>query len=107
MRAFADQDVMTGDYRIALRSGDTFNRLPTLQALLGSVEWVPMEEGRSNPDAVMSIGKDAAQSLLDCLWQAGLRPRDIGTAGHLQATQKHLEDMRAITIGFLKKEGVL
>lgn len=40
------------------------------------------------------------QSFMDALWDRGLRPKDIGTAGHLSATQKHLEDMR--TIAFAK-----
>lgn len=38
----------------------------------------------------------ALQSLMDQLWAAGVRPADVGTAGHLAATTKHLEDMRAI-----------
>lgn len=44
--------------------------------------------------------KDAMQHLLDQLWELGYRPTDIGTAGHLAATAKHLEDMR--TIAFAK-----
>jgi hypothetical protein len=36
------------------------------------------------------------QSLMDELWKLGVRPSDIGTAGHLAATQAHLSDMRAI-----------
>lgn len=36
------------------------------------------------------------QSLMDELWKVGIRPSDIGTPGHLAATQAHLEDMRAL-----------
>jgi hypothetical protein len=41
--------------------------------------------------------KDTLQSLMDELWNIGIRPKDIGTAGHLAATQSHLNDFRAIT----------
>lgn len=44
----------------------------------------------------------ALQSLMDALWQIGIRPSDIGTPGHLAATTKHLEDMRAIAFGKLE-----
>lgn len=42
------------------------------------------------------------QHLMDNLWSNGIRPKDIGTAGHLAATQVHLEDMRAIVFEKLK-----
>lgn len=38
----------------------------------------------------------AMQSLMDELWREGYRPKDIGTAGHLAATQAHLADFRAL-----------
>lgn len=39
----------------------------------------------------------AAQTLMDDLWAAGLRPTEgAGSAGAFQAQQKHLEDMRAL-----------
>jgi hypothetical protein len=38
----------------------------------------------------------ALQSLMDDLWALGVRPKDVGTAGHLAATQSHLADFRAI-----------
>lgn len=38
-----------------------------------------------------------AQTLMDDLWIAGLRPTEgTGSAGALSATQKHLEDMRRL-----------
>lgn len=43
----------------------------------------------------------ALQSLMDGLWQCGYRPRDIGTAGHLAATEKHLQDFRALVGNFM------
>lgn len=41
------------------------------------------------------------QDLMDNLWQLGIRPTDIGTPGHLAATQEHLRDMKAIAFKFL------
>ena len=40
---------------------------------------------------------DEAQYLMDELWNCGLRPSEgTGSAGALAATQRHLEDMRAL-----------
>jgi hypothetical protein len=49
-----------------------------------------------NP-ASFQLDPDAAQALMDTMWQAGLRPSD-GTAstGQLKATENHLHDMREI-----------
>lgn len=44
---------------------------------------------------------DTIQGLMDSMWQAGIRPSDIGTPGHLAATTKHLEDMRALVFNKL------
>jgi len=44
-----------------------------------------------------SLSIDAAQILMDDLWNAGLRPTEgSGSAGALAATQRHLEDMRTL-----------
>lgn len=47
------------------------------------------------------LSHDAAQQLLDDLWQTGLRPKDWKHHG-----PEHLEDMRKIAFGFLKKVGI-
>lgn len=40
---------------------------------------------------------DDAQSLMDQLWNCGVRPTEgTGSAGSLAATKNHLEDMRRI-----------
>lgn len=40
---------------------------------------------------------DAAQTLMDDLWHAGLRPTEgAGSAGALKAVERHLEDMRTL-----------
>lgn len=47
------------------------------------------------PALVMQV--DEGQALMDELWQLGLRPSEgTGSAGSLAATQRHLEDMRAL-----------
>jgi len=43
------------------------------------------------------LDNDAAQVLMDDLWNSGLRPTEgTGSAGALAATQRHLEDMRTL-----------
>lgn len=56
----------------------------------------PKEEG--DPiEPFITIDIQAAQQLMDELWQCGLRPSEgTGSAGSLAATQKHLQDMRTI-----------
>lgn len=53
-------------------------------------------------DPTFQLRIEDAQNLMDNLWHVGLRPSEgSGSAGSLMATQKHLEDMRAIVF---KKE---
>lgn len=55
-------------------------------------------------DGVM-INGEAAQQLIDDLWQCGLRPSEgAGSAGSLAATQRHLSDMRKLVEKSLKVE---
>jgi hypothetical protein len=57
--------------------------------------------GYIDPSLVLPI--DDAQRLMDELWNCGLRPTEgSGSAGALAATQRHLEDMRALV--FQKSE---
>jgi hypothetical protein len=53
---------------------------------------------------LFDISNDAAQKLFDKLYDLGFRQTDVGTAGHLKATEKHLEDMRKIAFDRLNKE---
>jgi hypothetical protein len=47
---------------------------------------------------------EQAQRLMDELWNCGLRPSEgMGSAGQLAATQKHLEDERALSRRLLDK----
>lgn len=55
-----------------------------------------LEPGGIAPPTI-SLRPEEAQSIMDALWDAGLRPTEgTGSAGALAATQKHLEDMRTI-----------
>lgn len=60
------------------------------------IELVPYEVG-TLAQPMMRLGIQEAQQLMDELWQCGLRPTEgAGSAGSLAATQRHLDDMRAI-----------
>ncbi len=51
-----------------------------------------------------SLSRDAAQLLMDELWNCHIRPTEgTGSAGSLKATQDHLEDMRKISFDLLKR----
>lgn len=59
---------------------------------------------RPDPPPTVSLEPQAAQKLMDDLWDCGIRPSEgTGSAGQLAAVQKHLEDFR--TIAF-KKLGI-
>jgi hypothetical protein len=46
---------------------------------------------------VLALEEPAAQDLMNSLWDAGVRPVGAkGSAGQLDAVQRHLEDMRAL-----------
>lgn len=54
-------------------------------------------EGGFVPPPTFSLEPEAAQQLIDELWRSGLRPTEgTGSAGSLAATERHLEDMRAL-----------
>ncbi len=48
-------------------------------------------------EPTFSLTHEAAQTLMDDLWHAGLRPTEgTGSAGALAATQAHLKDMQRL-----------
>jgi len=62
---------------------------------------VVMEEADlcSIVEPTLKISIDAAQTLMDDLWNCGIRPTNgAGSVGQLQATERHLEDMRRIAL---------
>lgn len=43
-----------------------------------------------------NLREEEAQNLLEELWKAGFRPKEVGTAGQLDSVKYHLEDMRKL-----------
>lgn len=61
-----------------------------------------VSDGRPISPAIR-MEKEAAQRLMDSLWDCGLRPSEgTGSAGAMAATQRHLEDMRTLVFDGLK-----
>lgn len=55
----------------------------------------------------LRISPDAAQGLMDSLWNCGFRPTEgSGSAGSLAATERHLKDMTTIAMGLIENMGV-
>jgi hypothetical protein len=55
-----------------------------------------------------SLSMDAAQTLMDDLWNCGLRPTEgSGSAGAFAAQGKHLEDMRKIVFDKILKDEII
>jgi hypothetical protein len=68
---------------------------------LGSTEPVKVDE-RLPQDPLLYLDDGAAQSLLDQLWNMGLRPKAVMTADATNKAQaEHLADMRAIAFAKL------
>lgn len=52
----------------------------------------------NNPESLMALTVEQAQTLMEGLWNAGVRPSQaMGSVGQLGAVEKHLADMRALT----------
>ena len=52
----------------------------------------------------LRLEHDAAQRLMDELWDCGLRPSEgTGSAGSLKATERHLTDMQRIAFMLLER----
>lgn len=69
-----------------------------------SVQFVQVERDDAAPvNHSMVLEPPEAQSLMDALWCAGVRPTEEGSAGQLAAVQSHLTDMRQIAFDLLKK----
>jgi hypothetical protein len=67
-----------------------------------AVEWGTVEI--NNPQGFAVLPFEMAQQLMDQLWSAGVRPAAaMGSVGQLQATEKHLEDLRTMNGKLLAK----
>ncbi|APW38461.1 hypothetical protein RD110_15670 [Rhodoferax koreense] len=88
------------EVRVITRNADgdvDFEALP-----LTFEKFEPNQEWRA---PVLEMDRDAAQSLMDELWRMGYRPeRGHVTASQIAATEKHLDDMRAIVSKLVKVE---
>lgn len=64
-----------------------------------NVEFQQVDE-RVAVEPTFRLSPDEAQVLMDELWNTGIRPSDgAGSAGAMNATQKHLDDMRVLVFG--------
>lgn len=61
------------------------------------------DEGMMQP-ATFALGDEQAQQFMDELWRVGFRPTEgSGSAGSLAATERHLQDMRALVFKIPQK----
>lgn len=100
LKFFIRRDDIWGDsfhVRMGARVGDRV-------VLAQPVQFVSMAEApvvESPPAFVLT--KENAQSLMDELWNVGIRPTEgTGSAGQLAATQAHLKDMQKLVFEVLK-----
>jgi len=71
-------------------------------AATSAIEFREVEDGVIIPPT-LDISPEAAQLLMDELWNCGIRPSEgTGSAGALKATQNHLEDMRQLAYHLMK-----
>lgn len=74
---------------------------------IGRLTFEAIPVGMTFGGPTLTIDQNAAQQLIDELWQCGLRPSEgTGSAGSLAATERHLKDMQSIAMGLLRKDGV-
>jgi hypothetical protein len=66
--------------------------------VMSDIVWTKHNPGEILPPPPLALGKDKAQVLMDCLWNCGIRPSENTAlpAISIEATQKHLADMRAL-----------
>jgi hypothetical protein len=66
---------------------------------------LPEDEQHLEQPAAMRITPGDAQQFMDELWNCGIRPtHGAGSVGQLAATERHLEDMRALAFKTPKPE---
>jgi len=97
MQVFASLNYRSVDITWVDRSSDG-----KLRAIPPVAEPVAFDEG-SNPLPTMRLTREAAQMLMDELWNCNIRPEGAaGSVGQLGAVEKHLQDMRAIAFAKLE-----
>jgi hypothetical protein len=71
-------------------------RLPNGDLQYGEVIMHTLPEPQCVPRAI-SLPMDAAQTLMDDLWNSGVRPTEgAGSAGAMRAAERHIADLRAV-----------
>ena len=73
-----------------------------LKVFHGELHWKEVPDGADFTAPTMQLDMTEAQRLMDELWNCGLRPSEgTGSAGSLEATQAHLQDMRQLVHQFI------
>jgi hypothetical protein len=68
-------------------------------------EYEPGTIVETRPSLESTLDHDSLQVLFNDLWRLGFRPKDgTGNSGHLEAINRHLNDMRAIVANKLGVE---
>jgi hypothetical protein len=72
--------------------------------VLADLVFEDVGEGEAMKGSSFILTNDNAQTLIDDLWQAGLRPTEgTGSAGALRAVERHLDDYRKLVEKILPK----
>ena len=69
---------------------------PSGERVFAVLEFKQVEDLASMPGPSVRLSPESAVGLMDSLWAAGVRPTQIGTAGHVQAQAEHIEDLRMV-----------
>lgn len=95
VRFYLSRDRFFGE-TISIRAGYFSGGRPVVMLPAQFCVRKPGEEG-CELEPAFNISRDSAQSLMDELWNIGIRPTEgSGSAGSLAATERHLQDMRAL-----------
>jgi hypothetical protein len=102
-RIFIRTDLFRNEYQLI-----PFRDSPGHRAIATKIEFYsyPIDECPPSHEAVgITIDQIGAQSLMDSLWDAGLRPtKGSGSAGSFEAQGRHLEDMRQLVFKAVDQE---
>lgn len=66
------------------------------RSIATNVTFETLTEGESHREPMLKMGPEEAQMLIDALWEAGVRPTNVGTAGERGALQDHIKDLRMV-----------
>ncbi len=96
---FAERAIWSDQINIYFRQlTESFDGRKTVSfAETATLRTVTENEVGTHTPPFLRLNEDAAQQLIDELWRVGFRPKEgTGSAGSLAATERHLEDMRAL-----------